>query len=178
MAPVREGGIGLWFVQTVCGCLNRNLLIPRRLIFESSIRAGMPSFSAAPPGPETRPGSPQEPTGSFPFPAGLTPHSVRDLRILELGRFQREPAIIHQKRVVLAQDYSPFNDILKLSDIAGPTLRRHCRRLSFSLAHVSPAAPSALQSPACARPAASQAHRASVSAASPVCSRAPPPSHS
>jgi hypothetical protein len=47
------------------------------------------------------------------------------------------------------------------------TLCRHRRRLSFSLAHVSPAAPSALQSPACARPAASQAHRASVSAASP-----------
>ena len=51
--------------------------------------------------------------------------------------------------------------------LARPTLRRHRRRLSFSLAHVSPAAPSALQSPACARPAASQAHRASVSAASP-----------
>ena len=51
--------------------------------------------------------------------------------------------------------------------LARLTLRRHRRRLSFSLAHVSPAAPSALQSPACARPAASQAHRASVSAASP-----------
>src|SRR5580704_10769943 len=47
------------------------------------------------------------------------------------------------------------------------TLCRHRRRLSFSLAHVSPAVPSALQSPACARGATSQAHRASVSAASP-----------
>jgi len=106
----REGG----FVQTVRGSLNRNLSIPRRLIVESRVRTGTPSFSAAPPGQETRPGSPQEPTRSVSFPAGLTPHSVCDLRILELRRFHREPAIIHLKRVVLAQDCSPFNDILKL----------------------------------------------------------------
>src|SRR5260370_35064454 len=50
-----DGGDRTWFAQTVCGSLKRNLLIPRRLIFESSVRAGMPSFAAAPPVPETRP---------------------------------------------------------------------------------------------------------------------------
>src|SRR5580700_186609 len=35
--------------------LNRYLLIPNRFIFESSVWVGMPSFVAAPVGPETRP---------------------------------------------------------------------------------------------------------------------------
>ena len=51
--------------------------------------------------------------------------------------------------------------------LAWLTLRRHRRGVSFSSAHVPPSAPSALQSPACARAPASQAHRASASVASP-----------
>ena len=35
--------------------LKRYLSIPRRLIFESSVRVGTPSFAAAPAGPDTRP---------------------------------------------------------------------------------------------------------------------------
>ena len=34
--------------QLACGTLNRNLLIPKRLIFESSVRVGSPSLAAAP----------------------------------------------------------------------------------------------------------------------------------
>src|SRR5882757_5370004 len=49
------GGIRFGSFRRFSGSLKRNLLIPRRLIFESSVRAGMPSFAAAPAGPETRP---------------------------------------------------------------------------------------------------------------------------
>ena len=41
--------------QLARGTLNRYLLILKRLIFESSVRAGSPSFVAAPDGPEIRP---------------------------------------------------------------------------------------------------------------------------
>src|SRR5271163_3491701 len=41
--------------QSPCGTLNRYLLIFRRLIFESRVFAGRPSFAAAPPDPEIRP---------------------------------------------------------------------------------------------------------------------------
>lgn len=41
--------------QLARGTLNRYLLILKRLIFESSVRAGSPSFAAAPDGPETCP---------------------------------------------------------------------------------------------------------------------------
>ena len=41
--------------QLARGTLNRYLLILKRLIFESSVRAGSPSVLAAPEGPETRP---------------------------------------------------------------------------------------------------------------------------
>jgi hypothetical protein len=41
--------------QPARGTLNRYLLILKRLIFESSVRAGSPSFVAAPDGPEIRP---------------------------------------------------------------------------------------------------------------------------
>src|ERR1700688_2854017 len=41
--------------QSRGGTLNRYLLIFRRLIFESSVRDGRPSFAAAPPAPEIRP---------------------------------------------------------------------------------------------------------------------------
>jgi hypothetical protein len=41
--------------QLAVGTLNRYLLILKRLIFESSVRAGSPSFVAAPDGPETCP---------------------------------------------------------------------------------------------------------------------------
>jgi hypothetical protein len=43
------------WTQLARGTLNRYLLILKRLIFESSVRAGSPSFVAAPDGPETRP---------------------------------------------------------------------------------------------------------------------------
>jgi len=41
--------------QLACGTLNRYLLIPRRLIFESRVRVGSPRLAAAPVGPEIRP---------------------------------------------------------------------------------------------------------------------------
>src|SRR5271170_7511325 len=41
--------------QSPCGTLNRYLLIFKRLIFESRVFAGRPSFAAAPPAPEIRP---------------------------------------------------------------------------------------------------------------------------
>ena len=41
--------------QSPCRTLNRYLLIFKRLILESRVFAGRPSFSAAPPGPEIRP---------------------------------------------------------------------------------------------------------------------------
>src|SRR5258708_3684288 len=41
--------------QLACGTLNRYLLIPRRLIFESRVRVGSPRLAAAPVGPEMRP---------------------------------------------------------------------------------------------------------------------------
>jgi hypothetical protein len=41
--------------QLARGTLNRYLLILKRLIFESSVRAGSPSLVAAPEGPETCP---------------------------------------------------------------------------------------------------------------------------
>src|ERR1700752_5500479 len=41
--------------QLALGTLNRYLLILKRLIFESSVRAGSPSFVAAPDGPENCP---------------------------------------------------------------------------------------------------------------------------
>jgi len=41
--------------QLALGTLNRYLLILKRLIFESSVRSGSPSFVAAPDGPETCP---------------------------------------------------------------------------------------------------------------------------
>ncbi len=41
--------------QLALGTLNRYLLILKRLIFESRVRAGSPSFVAAPDGPETCP---------------------------------------------------------------------------------------------------------------------------
>jgi hypothetical protein len=43
------------WAQVACGTLNRYLLILKRLIFESSVRAGRPNFLAAPDGPEIRP---------------------------------------------------------------------------------------------------------------------------
>ncbi len=43
------------WTQLARGTLNRYLLILKRLIFESSVRAGSPSFEAAPEGPEIRP---------------------------------------------------------------------------------------------------------------------------
>ena len=42
-------------IQPARGTLNRYLLILKRLIFESRVRAGSPSFVAAPNGPEIRP---------------------------------------------------------------------------------------------------------------------------
>jgi hypothetical protein len=42
-------------IQLARGTLNRYLLILKRLIFESSVRAGSPSFVAAPDRPEIRP---------------------------------------------------------------------------------------------------------------------------
>jgi hypothetical protein len=42
-------------IQLASGTLNRYLLILKRLIFESRVRAGSPSFVAAPDGPEIRP---------------------------------------------------------------------------------------------------------------------------
>src|SRR6202048_1127416 len=41
--------------QLDCGTLNRNLLIPKRLIFESRVRVGSPSLAAAPVGPPIPP---------------------------------------------------------------------------------------------------------------------------
>src|SRR6266567_5685572 len=41
--------------ENALGSLKRDLLIFKRLIFESRVRAGTPSFVAAPFGPETRP---------------------------------------------------------------------------------------------------------------------------
>jgi hypothetical protein len=43
------------WTQLARGTLNRYLLILKRLTFESSVRAGSPSFVAAPNGPEIRP---------------------------------------------------------------------------------------------------------------------------
>ena len=43
------------WTQLERGTLNRYLLILKRLIFESSVRAGSPSLVAAPDGPEIRP---------------------------------------------------------------------------------------------------------------------------
>src|SRR5271154_402802 len=41
--------------QSLCGALNRNLLIFKRLIFESRVFAGRPNFAAAPSGPDILP---------------------------------------------------------------------------------------------------------------------------
>jgi hypothetical protein len=41
--------------QSPCGTLNRYLLIFKRLIFESRVFVGRPSFAAAPPGSDYRP---------------------------------------------------------------------------------------------------------------------------
>lgn len=51
-AFVREG---LFAWQRVYPDLNRYLLICRVLILDSRVERGMPSFAAAPPGPDTRP---------------------------------------------------------------------------------------------------------------------------
>jgi len=50
-----EFSFEFWKDQLALGTLNRYLLILKRLIFESSVRAGSPSLVAAPEGPETRP---------------------------------------------------------------------------------------------------------------------------
>lgn len=42
-------------IESGCGALNRYLLIPRRLIFESRVRPGSPSLAAAPAAPVIRP---------------------------------------------------------------------------------------------------------------------------
>src|ERR1700681_2034601 len=54
---VRRTSLGVYPYATgsVPEALNWYLLIPNRFIFESSVLVGMPSFAAAPVGPETRP---------------------------------------------------------------------------------------------------------------------------
>src|SRR5262249_54372125 len=100
----------------------RLLLIRNARIFDSSVERGMPSRSAAPDGPNTR-------------PPVARPQRVLDDRFLvsHEGAGQRDrpldrrpggqPALVDREFVGIADDHRAFNHVLQLADIPGPRVR-------------------------------------------------------
>jgi len=98
--------------QLAWGTLNRYLLIPRRLTFESRVRVGSPRLAAAP--------------LALRFGRGFLPVRLQIISFSclssaplscnswtsDLGRLTLEPGLVHRKSISVAQDDGPLNYIL------------------------------------------------------------------
>ena len=58
--------------------------------------------------------------GGFDEPSLLL--NQRRLQAVPRLRFQLQPRLLHKERVGVAEDHGPFDDILKLPDIARPVI--------------------------------------------------------
>ena len=120
--------------------------MPRLAIFDSSVWRGMPSFAAAPDGPETRP---LLAFSAFSMIVRSCSESRRPrLRVGEFcdrgvvsGRLT-QPAFVHRKCVAVAKQNGALDDVLQFAYVAGPIV--HGEQVQRSLLNVANPLPGAL----------------------------------
>ena len=101
--------------------------MPRLAIFDSRVWWGIPSFAAAPRGPETRPWHSanaasiafRSRSANSLFSSGRTSWR-RNLPPRLLDRFSRQPGLINEERVSITQDHGTLNDVLQFADVSWP----------------------------------------------------------
>ncbi len=94
------------------GTLNRYLFIFKRLIFESRVRDGRPSFAAAPAVPEIRPLLSASAASIISFSCFTSTPLSGSGRANLGGACFLEPALVHGERFTLAQDHRSLNYVL------------------------------------------------------------------
>ena len=109
------------------GTLNRRLSMPRPAIFDSRVWRGIPSFAAAPRGPETRPWHSaraasiaflSRSANSFLSSARTPERETRSSR--ELARFSLQPCLVDGERFSFAQDHGTLDYVLQFADVTWP----------------------------------------------------------
>ena len=103
--------------------MKRRLSIPKPAIFESRVCRGIPSFAAAPEGPEIRPWLSANADSIISFSRSVSVAIRGIVRPATRAGFPLQPGRIDGERLAFAQNYGPLNDVLQLAHVSRPVVR-------------------------------------------------------